>query len=93
MFSYDPNGAFASLKAGAAATDTFTYTVTDGSDAFSTPTVTVTITGENDPPVAADVAASAFEHGPAVQVAASYTDPDVGDTTASRSIRPAQRAR
>ena len=79
VFSYDPNGAFASLKAGAAATDTFTYTVTDGSDAFSTPTVTVTITGENDPPVAADVAASAFEHGPAVQVAASYTDPDVGD--------------
>ena len=31
VFSYDPNGAFASLKAGATATDTFTYTVTDGS--------------------------------------------------------------
>ena len=29
-FSYDPNGAFASLKAGATATDTFHYTVTDG---------------------------------------------------------------
>ena len=80
VFSYDPNGAFASLKAGATATDTFTYTVTDGSNASSTATVTVTITGQNDAPVAADVSATALEHGPAVQVAASYTDPDVGDS-------------
>src|SRR5204862_79076 len=35
-FSYDPNGAFEALKAGATATDTFTYTVTDGSNANST---------------------------------------------------------
>ena len=64
-------------------TDTFTYTVTDGSNASSTATVTVTITGENDPPVAADVTASAFEHGPAVQVAAPYTDPDLGEELVS----------
>jgi VCBS repeat-containing protein len=80
VFSYDPNGAFASLKAGATETDTFTYTVTDGSNASSTATVTVTITGQNDAPVAANVSATAAEHGPAVQVSASYTDPDVGDS-------------
>ena len=41
-FSYDPNGAFASLKAGATATDTFHYTVTDGAGVSSTATVTIT---------------------------------------------------
>ena len=39
-----------------------------------------TVVAANTAPVAADVAASAFEHGPAVQVTASYTDPDVGDS-------------
>jgi hypothetical protein len=38
------------------------------------------VVAANTAPVAADVAASAFEHGPAVQVTASYTDPDVGDS-------------
>ena len=54
-------------KAGATATDKFSYTVKDGSNAASTATVTVTITGQNDPPVAADLAASALEHGPATR--------------------------
>ena len=77
--AYDPNGAFASLKAGATATDTFHYTVTDGSG-FSTATVTITITGQNDAPVAAGLTANVQEHGPATTVTASYTDPDIGDT-------------
>ena len=79
-FSYDPNGAFTSLKAGATATDTFHYTVTDGSNASSTATVTITITGQNEAPVAQGLTASVQENGPAATVTASYTDPDVGDT-------------
>ena len=51
-FTYDPNGAFASLKAGATGSDSFTYTVTDGSFASSTATVSIAITGQNDAPVA-----------------------------------------
>ena len=46
-FTYDPNGAFATLAAGQTATDQFLYTVSDGSGASSTATVTVTITGQN----------------------------------------------
>ena len=44
-FTYDPNGAFASLAPGQTATDKFLYTVTDGSGLSSTATVTMTITG------------------------------------------------
>ncbi|MCK1368265.1 Ig-like domain-containing protein, partial [Bradyrhizobium sp. 62] len=79
-FSYDPNGGFIGLRAGQTAQDTFKYTVTDGSGASSTATVTITIKGENDAPVAQDVAADVQEHGPAKTVTASYTDPDLGDT-------------
>src|SRR4029077_7567176 len=79
-FTYDLNGAFASLKAGASTTDTFSYTVTDGSNAGSTATVTITITGQNDAPVAANVIGSVLEHGPAMTGTASYSDPDLGDT-------------
>src|SRR4029077_17446082 len=79
-FTYDLNGAFASLKAGASTTDTFSYTVTDGSNAGSTATVTITITGQNDAPVAANVIGSVLEHGPATLVTASYSDPDLGDS-------------
>ena len=79
-FTYDPNGAFIGLKAGATATDKFRYTVTDGSGASSTATVTIAITGENDAPAAQDVAANVRKHGPAKSVTASFTDPDVGDT-------------
>ena len=79
-FTYDPNGAFTSLKAGATATDKFRYTVTDATGASSTATVTITITGQNDAPVAANVSATVPEHGPAATVTGSFTDPDIGDT-------------
>jgi VCBS repeat-containing protein len=79
-FSYDPNGAFASLKAGATATDTFHYTVTDAAGLSSTALVTITVTGQNDAPVAGNLTGTVLEHGPATTVTASYTDPDTGDT-------------
>ena len=43
-FTYDPNGAFASLCPGGTATDSFTYTVSDGHGGSGTATVTVTVT-------------------------------------------------
>jgi VCBS repeat-containing protein len=79
-FSYDPNGAFESLRAGQTGTDQFLYTVTDAAGASSTATVTITIIGQNDSPVAANVSGAVLEHGPATTVTASYTDPDAGDT-------------
>ncbi|MBR0869030.1 tandem-95 repeat protein [Bradyrhizobium tropiciagri] len=80
-FSYDPNGKFESLKAGATATDVFHYAVTDGSGATSTQTATVTITGQNDAPVAAAITGSANEDtGNPVTLTASWTDVDTGDT-------------
>ena len=51
--SYDPNGSFGNLGAGASDTDVFTYTISDG-DLTDVATVTMTITGENGPPVAQD---------------------------------------
>jgi VCBS repeat-containing protein len=51
-FVYNPNGAYASLKAGQTAADTFTYQVSDGAGGVATATATVTITGVNDAPVA-----------------------------------------
>ena len=44
-YSYDPNGAFASLNLGQSATDSFTYTISDGHGGTSTATVTITING------------------------------------------------
>src|SRR5260370_21174174 len=72
-FSYDPNGAFASLAAGQSTTDSFLYTVKDAAGATSTATVAITITRQNDPPVAANVTGTVLEHGPATTGAASYT--------------------
>ena len=51
-FSYDPNGAYNSLAAGATATDSFTYQVSDGQGGFATATASVKVTGVNDAPVA-----------------------------------------
>jgi VCBS repeat-containing protein len=81
-FSYDPAGAFDGLMLGETATDTFTYTVTDGAGATATATVTITIRGQNEAPVAADVAATAEEHGPAIVVSPDASDADIGDTRA-----------
>jgi VCBS repeat-containing protein len=79
-FTYDPNGAFAYLAAGVTATDKFLYTVTDAAGAASTATVTMTITGQNDPPIAANISGSVLEYGPATTLTASYKDPDLADT-------------
>ena len=80
-FRYDPNGQFESLAAGETATDTFTYTVTDSHGASSTKTATVTIHGENDAPVAANIATDANEDtGNPVALTASFTDADTHDT-------------
>src|SRR5260370_1685797 len=78
-FSYDPNGAFASLAAGQTTTDSFLYTVTDGSNAGSTATVTITITGQNGAADTATVASNIHDpglaHSAATSEAASYTRP------------------
>ena len=79
-FTYDPNGAFISLADGATGTDKFLYTVTDSAGASSTATVTMTITGENDAPVAADVAAGTRKDSPPITISAAVLDPDIGDT-------------
>jgi VCBS repeat-containing protein len=79
-FSYDADGKFESLRAGQTTTDSFTYTVTDGKGAADTKTVTVTISGQNDAPVAEDLAGDVQEDGPAKRFAAKFTDVDAGDT-------------
>ena len=61
-FDYDPNGAFETLAAGVAATDTFTYTIDDGAGT-STATVTIHINGLNDAPKAQDDAFTTPEEG------------------------------
>jgi len=79
-FDYDANGAFEHLAVGETATDTFTYTVTDNHGGFSTETVTMTVIGRNDRPEAAKLLGAAHEDGPAVTLAASFTDADASDT-------------
>ncbi|MGS0711483.1 Ig-like domain-containing protein [Shewanella sp. 0m-6] len=51
-YSYDTNGAFASLAAGEVTKETFTYTITDEHGATDTATVTINIIGTNDAPEA-----------------------------------------
>ncbi|RUY54594.1 tandem-95 repeat protein, partial [Mesorhizobium sp. M7A.F.Ca.CA.001.13.2.1] len=86
-FTYDPNGAFDHLAAGAKAQDVFIYTVRDAAGAASTATVTVSITGQNDAPKAVDDSA-ATNQNTALSVAAAQgilandTDPDSSDTLA-----------
>ena len=41
-YRYDPNGQFASLRAGQSATDAFTYMLADAAGATSTAAVTIT---------------------------------------------------
>ena len=92
--TYDPNGQYTSLPAGATATDTFTYTVCDdGSPQLcDTETVTITIVGVGDEPLAFDDADTTPEDTAiTVDVAANDTDPD-GDldpTTAALDTAPA----
>ena len=83
-YSYDANGAYASLAAGAKGSDSFTYTVRDSAGVTSTATVTLTITGINDAPIAtADaltVTANARLTGDVSGVLANDSDIDSGDT-------------
>ena len=53
-FTYNPNGQFNRLAAGASGTDTFTYQIGDGNGGFDTATARITINGTNDAPVAQD---------------------------------------
>ncbi|WP_143519881.1 tandem-95 repeat protein, partial [Reichenbachiella sp. 5M10] len=54
-YSFDPNGEFEALAAGATEDVTFTYTATDNDGVTSsTQTVTITVTGTNDAPVASN---------------------------------------
>ncbi|PIB36387.1 hypothetical protein BFP72_13770 [Reichenbachiella sp. 5M10] len=54
-YSFDPNGEFEALAAGATEDVTFTYTATDNDGTVSgTQTVTITVTGTNDAPVASN---------------------------------------
>jgi len=88
--TYDPNGQFEGLAAGATATDTFSYTASDGNGGVDNATVTITINGDNDTPNAVDdsgagfagTADAAFTTG---NVLTNDTDPD-GDTLAVDSI-------
>ena len=79
-FSYDPAGQFESLAAGETATDTFTYSVDDGFGGIAMATATVTVAGQNDAPVAVDIMGTANEDGPAVTIAADFSDVDASDT-------------
>jgi len=75
--TYDPNGQFDSLPAGASATDTFTYTVSDVQGGTGTATVAVTVTGVNDAPAGADNTVTTVINGAYTFVTADFgfTDP------------------
>ncbi len=78
-FAYNPNGAFPMLMRGQTASDSFTYTVTDGEGLSSTATVDVTVLGQDVVPTASDIAGAVLNGGPAIALAAVYTDPIAGD--------------
>ena len=87
--SYDPNGAFESLKATESALDTLTYTISD-SELTDTATISVTINGANDAPTAVDDSGAGFETPSnasfvTASVIANDTDPDL-DTLMIASI-------
>ncbi len=54
-FSYDQNGAFASLEDGQAGNDSFTYTISDGQGGTDTATASITINGVSLPTMAEPV--------------------------------------
>lgn len=82
-FTYDPNGKFEALKAGATTTDSFDYTVQDPYGATATGTATVTVTGANDAPTEVKLSANTVAENDASGVeigTLSATDPDKDDT-------------
>ena len=96
VVSYDPNGAFASLAAGASAIDIFTYTISDGNGGTDTATVSITINGANDPPDAvddsvatdADLAFGEDDRGRVItaDILGNDTDPNGGDVLTVSAI-------
>ncbi|WP_121628985.1 Ig-like domain-containing protein [Tropicibacter alexandrii] len=78
--SFDPGSDFQDLAVGETRQVTIEVTATDAHGATAVNDVTVTVTGTNDAPVAQAVAETVGEDGPAVTVAANYTDVDTSDT-------------
>jgi hypothetical protein len=66
-------------------TDTFTYRASDGVDVSGTVTVEITVLPVNDPPVLGPIAGPVepLPMGTALDVSATFTDPDAGDTHAA----------
>lgn len=79
-FDYDPDGLFESLAAGETATDTFSYSIDDGFGGLATAMASLTVVGQNDDPVAFDAMATVGENGPAITIAADFSDVDASDT-------------
>lgn len=85
---YDVGNGFQSLRAGVAATETFSYLVTDQGGETSSANVTVTVTGANDAPsaVADSLAVSEDAGAVTINVLANDTDVDAGDTKVITSV-------
>lgn len=62
-YTYAPSTGFNNLAVGDTARDSFTFTVSDGRGGQVTQTFSIDVTGENDGPVAQDIAISAAENG------------------------------
>ena len=65
-YDLDPNGEYEDLADGEIRTDSFTYRITDelvdpNNQGFDTATINITINGENDRPIAVDIAAELGE--------------------------------
>jgi len=78
-FSFDSGAEYQYLAMGESITETLSVTVTDDQRGSSSYNIDVTITGQNDAPVALEVAASASEDGPAVLISANFADIDGSD--------------
>lgn len=83
--TYDPNGQFEALAAGAQTTDSFTYTIEDAEGLSDTATVVVTINGVNDAPVVNNVTASGNED--TASIAITLTGSDVDGTIVSFDLK------
>jgi VCBS repeat-containing protein len=77
--TFDPNGQFEALAAGASTTNDFTYTVTDSQGATDDATVTVTIDGVNDAPSITSAAAVSVEENQPSALNVQSSDPE-GET-------------
>ena len=60
--------------------DSFTYTVDDQNGGISTASVLISISGQNDAPVAFDVADVVSEDGSEISLSADFEESDASDT-------------